>query len=136
MADEFFKTHVDPRQSLVRLSLSGQWTVEIVDDYAMAAEAAFRQLTETGTPLRKCKALIDLRQHGVQSREVAERIQGWIRLALSDGARHAVLVSDSALHRMQAQRVGALLGARFFSDEAQALDWLLNEASHELPLGT
>ena len=124
MADKLFRIDVDQRQSLVRLTLFGQWDVVTVDRYAAAAQDAFATLTEAGTPLDRCKALIDLRQHGVQPREVTERIQRWISLDLSEGARHAVLLSESALHRMQAQRVGSTLGAAFFSDEAEALAWL------------
>ena len=126
LAEELFTIDVDRRDALVRLTLFGLWDVATVDRYAAAAQAAFSSLNEAGVPLDRCKALIDLRQHGVQSREVTHRIHGWIKLDLSGGARHAVLVSASMLHRMQAQRVGAALDANFFSDEADALAWLSN----------
>ena len=125
MTDQKFKIEVDRRELLVRLTLFGLWDVGTVDQYAAAAKSAFADLIETGARIDKCKALIDLRRHGVQSREVTNRIQSWLGLALSDGARHAVLVSESMLHRLQAQRVGSALGASFFSDEASALAWLM-----------
>ena len=124
MADEQFRIEIDQSELLVRLTLFGLWDVGTVDRYAAAAKSAFAELTHAGAPIADCKALIDLRKHGVQSREVTERIQSWLGLALSDGAHHAVLVSESMLHRLQAQRVGSALDAAFFSDEAGALAWL------------
>lgn len=124
MKDDCFEIDIDRRQLLVRLKLSGIWDIDTVDRYAVAAQAAFSELTGAGVGIASCRALIDLRRHGVQPREVTERIQGWLNLALSDGARHAVLLSESALHRMQAQRVGSAFDAAFFSDETEALDWL------------
>ena len=124
MADELYTIKIDRQRSLVRLTLFGLWDVAAVDRYAAAAQAAFSTLTKAGTPLDRCKVLIDLRQHGVQPREVTERIQIWLKKALSGGALHAVLVSESLLQGMQARRVGTLLDAEFFANEVMALDWL------------
>ena len=128
MTDEFFTIGVDVRRSLIHLQLYGIWDVPTVDRYAAAAQAAFAKVAE-GAARDGCKVLIDLRRHGVQPREVAERIGAWLTKAASEEARYAVLVSDSSVHKMQAQRLGSLLSAQVFSDEGEARAWLTDDRS-------
>lgn len=125
MAEPPYTVSVDRERSLVRLTLSGLWDLPTCERYAADVRKAFAGLVAMGVPIDAYGVLIDLRRHGVQSREVSERTQAELRNGISSGSHHAVLVSESVLHKMQAQRVGSLIGASFFTDEARAIDWLL-----------
>ena len=124
MSETPYTVQVDRDRLFVRLTLHGLWDLGTVERYSEAAREAFAALGTNGEPVSGSRILIDLRQHGIQPRDVAERIQAKLKNGLSPGARHAVLVSESTLHRMQAQRIGTLINASFFSDEAEAMAWL------------
>ena len=117
---------VDENARLVRLALFGLWDLETLDRYAKDVWQAFSRAEAAGIAPERFRVLIDLTQHGVQPREVAERIQRQLAVGISPASRHAVLVSESALHKIQAQRVGAHLSGVFFaSREEDAMTWLL-----------
>lgn len=107
------------------LRLRGFWTVETFDEYTGALAALAAKGKTSGRSPEEYRVLVDLREHGLQSKEVAARIEQ----GLADGATrrhpHAVLVSPSALHKAQAQRIGAQIAPRFFTEEATAMQWLM-----------
>ena len=125
--EEPFTIETDRTSNMIRLTLRGLWDLPTVERYVAAAREALSALTRDGIPPSEIGLLVDLRQQGIQPREVTERIQAALKEGPSRGSRHAVLVSSSTLHRLQAQRVGVLLGASFFDDEAAALAWLRSD---------
>lgn len=116
---------VDVQRRLVTLKLLGFWTVETYDEYTRALKTLAVKGKAAGRSLEEYRVLVDLREHGLQSKEVAACIEQ----GLADGATrrhpHAVLVSPSALHKAQAQRIGAHIAPGFFTDEAVAMQWLM-----------
>lgn len=116
---------VDASRGLIRATLRGMWDLGVLAGYTAELQATFARLSASVPPGQPLELLIDLRQHGVQPREVGEAIQAELaRADVAAAARTAVLVSPSALHRLQAQRLGSHLAASFFADEAEALAWL------------
>lgn len=115
-----YRVEVDPRALSARLTLFGLWDLATVDRYSRDVEQA---LSEGGAADRY-RLLIDLRSHGVQPREVAAEIQSRLMQGVDRTSRIAVLVSESLLHRLQAQRLGSHVRASFFADEGEALAWL------------
>lgn len=69
--------------------------------------------------------LVDLREHGGQSRDIIDKIQA--RLAQGDwrASRRALILSALALHKMQAQRLETSADTAFFGNEDEAMQWLL-----------
>lgn len=124
MAEAPYTISVDRNRGLVRMTLRGIWDLKTFEDYAAAARRAYAELTEQETPPAACRILIDLRQHGTQPRQVAEGIQAELASGEARPAQHAVIVSESMLHRMQAHRLGATINASFFTDEETAMNWL------------
>ncbi len=128
MGEQPYTVVVDGARGLVRATLRGIWSLEILGRYSAALVDALGQLARDGHSPASARLLIDLRQHGIQPREVAEAIQARVSETEMPVGRTAVLVSPSALHRMQAQRIGALFHANVFDDDARALSWLLGPA--------
>lgn len=119
-----YRIEVDPERSFARLTLSGLWDSGTVDRYTGDVESALEQAAAGGGPAGGYRILIDLRNHGVQSRDVAAEIQDRLSRGIAQASRIAVLTSPSALHRMQAQRLGSHVSASFFADAGEAEKWL------------
>ena len=124
MASPPYTVCVDRPRLLIRATLHGLWQLGTLERFRREMERALAELATTGATPDRFRLLVDLRDHGVQPREVAQAIQAQLTHHASAGP-HAILVSQSALHKMQVQRMGATLNAAYFADEAAALAWLL-----------
>ncbi|WP_242140925.1 hypothetical protein [Sphingomonas sp. TREG-RG-20F-R18-01] len=116
---------VDVARRLVTLKLLGFWTVETFDEYTRALKALAAKGKTAGRSPEEYSVLVDLREHGLQSKEVAARIEQGLAAGANRRHPHAVLVSPSVLHKAQAQRIGAHIAPRFFADEEAAMRWLM-----------
>ena len=120
MNEERYRIEVDPRTLSARLTLFGLWDLATLNRYTYDVTQALAE----GGAAGRYRILIDLRNHGVQSREVAAAIQSRLMMGIEQASQVAILVSPSLLHRLQAQRLGSHVQASFFADEDEALTWL------------
>lgn len=127
---EHYSILFEPTRRLVRITRRGLWTVEIFGQY----DGELRSLLElVQLRTREFLGLIDIRDQGVQTREVAQRFEKLIAEDLLQPVRVAVLTTK-ALAKLQAERVGRTT-QRVFTSENEALDWLFGGAD-ETPSST
>lgn len=121
--DPFTITPV-PADRMIRIVMRGHWTVATVADYKRALIAVVGPLHAQVGAAPPIRALVDLRESGPQSQDVVAAYSG--ALGGSDLAPGllATLIS-SALLKRQAERI-AVPNQRYFTDEAEALTWLLS----------
>ncbi len=123
MADPFTIT-TDPAHSLVRIVMRGHWTLETIDAYEEAVNAAGRALRAAGCRREDFIGLVDVRDGGPQSQEVVARFRERMDREERRPRRLATIV-NSALLKRQVDRI-AIPNQRMFSDEAEAIAWLLS----------
>ena len=126
-AEPGYRIDVDVERRLVTLTLVGFWDQALFDRYTHEVEILAANGAKAGRPRTEYRVLIDLREHGLQSQSVAAQIQMGLIENETRTRRQAVLVSRSALHKAQAQRLGRSMDARFFENEHEAISWLLVE---------
>ncbi len=124
MADDRFEITAHPEHCLLRITMRGFWTVATIDEYRRAVRAAGARLLAAGCASGSIVALVDVRDGGVQQQEVVAAYRE--RMGGDELAPHrlATLVS-SALLKRQVERI-ALANQRLFTDEAEAMAWLLD----------
>lgn len=122
----------DPRKNFMRLTFSGHMDHATLDRFEQELAAAFARMPAKGD----CRFLSDIRDAGVQSRDITERLQAIIAHyivrfgSLTHGI--AMLVSGSSLEMMQAKRVAGGGGTAFFLSEDDASEWLFGETTDVL----
>ena len=124
MEDSFTIT-ADAERRLFKIVMRGLWTVDTVADYHRALDKTVAALLASGVPHREMVALVDARGLTAQTQDAVNSFRerfGDNRLA---PRRLATLVS-SALFKRQAERIG-MGNQRMFTDEAEALAWLLSD---------
>ena len=111
----------------MRLTFSGHMDHATVDRFEQELAAAFARMPARGD----CRFLSDIRDAGVQSRDISERLQAimahYVARHGSLTRRIAMLVSGSSLEMLQARRVAGAGGTAFFVSEEDALAWLFGE---------
>ena len=116
----------------MRLTFSGHMDHATVDRFDQELATAFACMPAKG----ECRFLSDIREAGIQSRDITERLQGIMAHYVT---RHgpltrgiAMLVSGSSLEMLQARRVAGAGGTAFFVNEDDALAWLFGETVGDL----
>ena len=124
--DDSFTITVDAERRLFRIVMRGLWTVDTVDRYHHALDKSVGDLLASGIPHGDMVALVDARELTAQTQDAVNSF----RERFSDNRlaprRLATLVS-SALFKRQAERIG-VANQRMFTDEAEALAWVLSDA--------
>ncbi len=120
-----FAIDIDVARRFAKLTVVGMWTRATLDNYVDQLTRAFDETAALGATSREFRILVDLRRHGIQKRDVAAEIEVRLAQGAAQASRHAVLVSNSVLHAMQAKRAGSLIQAKVFLEEDDALDWLM-----------
>lgn len=115
-----------PANGMLRIVMRGHWTLDTVDEYKRAMLAAAGKLVAAGCKPDDIIALCDTREHGPQSQDVVARFK---QMLGGDGfaPRRLATVTSSALLKRQVERI-AVANQRLFTDEAEALAWLLSDA--------
>lgn len=111
----------DPALRLARLTLRGLWDRAMFATYERDLLARF---PVTGPVLPGGRVLLDLRAHSIQAQDVAKDFETLFLRYSVRVDRYAVLLSGSALQKMQVQRLGTSATIRFTTSEAEALEWL------------
>ncbi len=114
-------------RNYIRLAFLGHMDHATVDRFEQELASAFACMPTKGD----CRFLSDIREAGIQSRDITERLQGIMAQYVT---RHgpltrgiAMLVSGSSLEMLQARRVAGAGGTAFFVSEDDALVWLFGE---------
>ena len=108
---------------MIRAATFQFWTLPILERFKVCVQAEQEAVRRSGLrPL----FLIDVRQHGVQSREVVEGLQAFARSGSCRATKTAVVV-ESALYRFQAERIGSEPDHSIFRNDDEARQWLLAE---------
>ena len=121
-----FEITTDPARCLLRVTMRGLWDVHTVEAYRRAALAAATNLIASGCDSGTILALVDAREAGAQQQDVVTAYRE--RMAGDDLApRRLATIVSSALLKRQVERI-AVPNQRLFTDEAEALAWLLDPA--------
>ena len=121
MSSPSFTIEVDQSNGVIRATTYEFWTLATLEQYEAAVVTAQETVRRSGLrPL----LLIDVRRHGVQSREVAQGLQRFAGSKYGQATKTAVIV-ESALYRLQAARIGSSAHHAIFQNDDDALQWLL-----------
>lgn len=115
-----FQFAFDPMIDAVCVILTGQWSMTTADAYMQAVVDNIRSAPGTARPR---KALFDLRNCALHSRDVAEALAEFHARVTPDMDRVALVVA-STLDGMQAKRIGKAREVQTFDTVAAARDWL------------
>ena len=126
MSPASFTIETDPARDLVRIRLSGFFSVDDVKRFQAELLLTHRQLgcARKGGPL----TINDISTMAIQSQDVVARWGAF----LADPAhrsRRLAFVVGSTLARMQLQRVIGGRDARVFTDPVEAEEWLFADAA-------
>lgn len=124
MTADKFRIIVQPEHCLLRITMREHWTVETVAAYRAALLPAIDKLITNGCSRGTMLALVDTREGGAQSQDVIAEYQRELGGGDLAPRRLATLVS-SALFKRQVERI-AIPNQRLFTDEEEALAWLLS----------
>ncbi|AOL23134.1 SpoIIAA-like [Erythrobacter litoralis] len=120
LAPTFTVTRDDARRE-VHYALTGLFTIEAIDRF-------FEELRRVAGPFMEdrkgFRAIGDLRQYSVQPRDVAERMQMSQDISAKVGVTKMAIVYSSVLQMQQLRRVSNALDMGYFTEMAEALDWL------------
>ena len=129
MASDRFEIAIDPERRLLRVTMRGLWDLDTIEDYRRAALAAASSMIASGCSSGAILALVDVRDGGAQQQDVVVAFRE--RMGGGDLAprRLATLVT-SALLKRQVERI-AVPNQRLFTDESEAMAWLLDNSEPE-----
>lgn len=96
-----YTVSADPPRRLIRLTLTGFWTVEEATAFAHDQQAAVREL---GPPFGTHLTLADVRDFAIQTQEVSAVIRDLVVNAAATSKRIA-LVGGEGLARIQVRRI-------------------------------
>ena len=114
-----FETHAARRA--LHIVMRGYWDQPTFEAFAKDYERAVRGMHATGG-LRI--ALVDGREFAVQAKEISEQFGALINRNLPYLAEKTATVVPAQLNKLQAERAGGDLAARYFTDMAEAQAWL------------
>lgn len=115
---------VDPARGLLRLTVRGLLTEEVLDRFERELDAARRTMQARGASPDWARVLVDARGSGVQTRAAADRLRARMTGFHAPGRRLAFLVPNGSVLRLQLGRLAEGEQFAFFGQEADALGWL------------
>jgi len=116
-----FAIETDPDRNLLAITMRDFWTTQIMAEYNGAVRKAIAELRRGGGMIH---VLIDMRDFGIQSAEIAEGHADNLRAVARVGDARVALVMQSALSKLQAARVAHDTGHATFASTDAALAWL------------
>ena len=124
MGADRFDIAADVPRRLLQITARGLWDVDTVKAYKAALLAVIERMLAAGCPNGEMVALFDAREGGPQSQDVIAAFRAQLGQPDLVPRRLATLVG-SALLKRQVERI-AIPNQRVFTDEAEALAWLLS----------
>lgn len=121
MDKQDFDVEVERSIGLISAAADRFWTLATLERFKARILAEQEAVRRSGLrPL----LLIDVRRHGVQSKEVVQGLQEYANSAHGRATRTAVVV-EAALYRPQADRIRSSSHHALFRDMREARDWLV-----------
>jgi hypothetical protein len=124
-----FSMEVDLASQLLVLRLRGFWTTENFDSFEAELQRALTTLSNAGIGQGEFDAIVDVRSFPVQSQDAVLRLQAIAEHFGRRTRRIANIMSGTALQQIQAKRVAVDLRSRAFLDEAEARQWIGEDAA-------
>ena len=115
----------DPACRLLKVSLSGLWDLDTLENYRADRRVAIQRMADAGVAEAEILLLVDRRDQTVQSQELTNALIDMVDEVETRTARTAVIVGG-ALLRLQALRTSRTERTRVFTDESEAMDWLMS----------
>ena len=116
-----YTVDTDPRRRMLHIVMRGYWDQKTFDTFAADYEAALHRMKTSGG---LAIALVDGREFAVQAREISTQFGELIARNMALLARHTATVVPAHLNKLQAERAGGELAARYFTDMEEAQAWL------------
>ena len=120
MAEERFEFVAGQRAGTLRIVFRGFWDSDAVDSYL----AALRERAAMGARPPIHRVLIDMKACTVQSQTVMDSFMKIIMNYATQISEYGVLLPESALLRLQMERLMRDSPTMFFKQDCQALQWL------------
>ena len=116
-----YSVTTDTRRRLLNIEMRGYWTQAIFDAFTAEYVAALHKMKALGG-LEIC--LVDGREFAVQAKDISEQFHALIARCMPLLAKRTATVVPTHLNKLQAERAGGELAARYFTDMAAARTWL------------
>lgn len=116
-----YTVETDTRRRMLHIVMRGYWNQQTFDSFAAEYEAALHRMKAVGG---LDIALVDGREFAVQAKEISEQFGALIAANMPLLAKHTATVVPAHLNKLQAERAGGDLAARYFIDMDQATAWL------------
>jgi hypothetical protein len=116
-----YSIETDARTHSLHIVMRGYWDQTIFDSFAQDYERTMRRMHALGG-LRT--ALVDGREFSVQAKAISEQFGTLIARNKPYLAKRTASVVATRLNKLQAERAGGELAARYFTDMDEAQAWL------------
>jgi len=120
-----FSIDTDPTRRLLTIVMRGYWDQPTFAQFARDYSRKLRQMHEGGI---LDHALVDGREFAVQARAISDQFRDLIAAHAPYMAKRTATVVPAHLNKLQAERTGEAISARYFTDMAEAQAWLFDEA--------
>jgi hypothetical protein len=118
-----FTVETDVEGRALSIVMRGYWDQATFDAFALVFEKALIHMHRTGG---LATALVDGREFAVQAKAIGEQFHDLINRNRPWLARRTASVVAAQLNKLQAERSGQGLDARYFTDMDEAQAWLFN----------
>ncbi len=120
MLSPSYRIACEPERDLVRITMSGFFSVEQVQEFATARAEHYAQLR---CPPNQHLTLCDASQMRIQTQEVVAAFARVVQIPEFRSRKLAIIVGSS-LARIQTQRVSEREGVQLFRSVSDAEEWL------------
>ncbi len=118
---------IDDAKHLLRLQLWGLWDLELGQQFIKEFQ---KKVEELGASQKTWYVLADITKFPPQIQEVQKFLSEGMLFAKTHGMEKAARIVDNTITKMQIERLSQesnLPPYAFFTDEAEAIAWLLQE---------
>ncbi|MEO8723575.1 MAG: hypothetical protein ABI395_08655 [Sphingobium sp.] len=113
---------------MLSVQMIGFWDAAMVAAYRKELVREIAKFSAGGRFPHDIGALVDLREQSILPPETTEAIQNLTESEWPAGNPAAVIISPSMIQKGQSRRMGVrLTNIAFFTDEGEAVDWLIGQ---------
>ncbi len=113
----------DTRRRLLHIEMRGYWSQATFETFATEYVAALQKMKNSGGLEI---ALVDGREFAVQAKEISEQFGALIARSMPLLAKRTATVVPAHLNKLQAERAGGEMVARYFTSMDEARAWLFD----------
>lgn len=119
-----YSIETDPSRRLLSIVMRGYWEQPTFDHFSAEYSQKIRTMHASGT---LDFAMIDGREFAVQARKISDQFRDLIAAHSPYMARRTATVVPTQLNKLQAERTGEAIDARYFTDMEAARAWLFSD---------